>query len=586
MSTNKHLNYIAAILMSAVLIFVSVVLYNPRLLGIEAATGKLGYEKYFNEDSVMTVDILADKTEWNKMISNAQSEEYIQCDVVINGEEIDNVGIRAKGNSSLQQVAASGSERYSFKIEFDHYVNGQTFHGLDKLVLNNTQADASYMKEFMAYEIFESVGVKVPLHSYTQIMLNGENKGLYLAVESMEESYAYRVFGADFGQLYSPESLNMGQGANWKMTDEKVPEFENTKESNTSPDSALRMFENNSSNGADLVYTDDQITSYSAIFDNSVFEATEEDFKRVIEALKKLNQGSELEKYVDVDSTLRYFAAQTFIINFDSYYGSLQHNYYLYEKDGQLTMLPWDLNLAFAGFQSEDAETAVNYPIDTPLSGVSMEERPMLSKLLEVPEYSKLYHKYLKDIVIAYFDSGSYTAKIEKMDELIYPYVEEDTTAFYTMEEYEAAVPVLETFGLLRAKSVTGQLDKTIPSTEEGQASDNSALIDTGDLDLTVLGSQGGNGAWGKGTQDGNPQIPGGFGGRDTSQMPGGAQRQDRNRNNDPSHSANQNSNTADTAQAIETAATKTDFMGIGIAGAAAAAGLIFIFLYKSRKYH
>ena len=135
--------------------------------------------------------------------------------------------------------------------------------------------------------------------------------------------------------------------------------------------------------GSTLQYTDDEISSYSAIFENSVFKSTDRDYQRVINALKKLSAGEDLDSVIDVEATLKYFAAHTVIVNLDSYISNMSHNYYLYEKDGQLTMLPWDFNLAFGGFQSGSASSVVNFPIDTPVSGVSLEDRPMLAKLLE-----------------------------------------------------------------------------------------------------------------------------------------------------------------------------------------------------------
>jgi spore coat protein CotH len=39
-------------------------------------------------------------------------------------------------------INKADSERYSFKIEFDHFNDGETYHGLDKLALNNTRRTA------------------------------------------------------------------------------------------------------------------------------------------------------------------------------------------------------------------------------------------------------------------------------------------------------------------------------------------------------------------------------------------------------------------------------------------------------------
>ena len=61
------------------------------------------------------------------------------------------------------------------------------------------------------------------------------------------------------------------------------------------------------------------------------------------------------------------------------------HNYYLYEEGGVLSMLPWDYNLAFGGFQTADASGAVNEPIDTPVTGGSLEDRPMAASRVKPP---------------------------------------------------------------------------------------------------------------------------------------------------------------------------------------------------------
>ena len=75
-----------------------------------------------------------------------------------------------------------------------------------------------------------------------------------------------------------------------------------------------------------------------------------------------------------MDEVIRYFVVHNFVCNSDSYTGVMVHNYYLYEEDGQLSMIPWDYNLAFGGFESSQGATSlVNSPIDTPVSMGSVE---------------------------------------------------------------------------------------------------------------------------------------------------------------------------------------------------------------------
>ena len=85
-----------------------------------------------------------------------------------------------------------------------------------------------------------------------------------------------------------------------------------------------------------LVYTDDDYDSYSNIFDNAETDITDADKDRLIESLKQLNEGENIEEVVNIDEVIRYFVVHNFVCNFDSYTGSMIHNYYLYGEDGQL----------------------------------------------------------------------------------------------------------------------------------------------------------------------------------------------------------------------------------------------------------
>ena len=84
--------------------------------------------------AIHTVDLRVE--DWAGFLENAPAEEYIPCTVVIDGEEFYQVGLRAKGNNSLRLTEEYGLSRYSLKLEFDHYVDGGNYHGLDKFSLD------------------------------------------------------------------------------------------------------------------------------------------------------------------------------------------------------------------------------------------------------------------------------------------------------------------------------------------------------------------------------------------------------------------------------------------------------------------
>ncbi|MBQ7680703.1 MAG: spore coat protein CotH, partial [Oscillibacter sp.] len=80
---------------------------------------------------------------------------------------------------------------------------------------------------------------------------------------------------------------------------------------------------------------------------------------------------------------------------------------------------------------------------------------------------------------------------------LIAPYVERDPTKFCTYEEFVKGVETLRAFCELRTQSVRGQLDGSIPATDDGQSADSSALIDASALTLSDMGNMNRGGAFG-----------------------------------------------------------------------------------------
>lgn len=259
-----------------------------------------------------------------------------------------------------------------------------------------------------------------------------------------------------------------------------------------------------------LQYTDDASDSYINIFDNAKTYITDTDKKRLIASLKKMGQGEDIEHVVDVEAVIRYFVVHNFVCNFDSYTGSMVHNYYLYEKDGQLSMIPWDYNLAFGGFEAQsdadgnggsNANSMVNFPIDSPVSGGSVEERPMLAWIFNNEEYTEMYHRYFQEFLDSHFADGSFSNSyfeemISSVKEMIAPYVEKDPTKFCSYEEFEKGSDTLKQFCLLRAESIRGQLAGTIPSTSEGQQQDKTALVDASGISISDMGTMAGRGGF------------------------------------------------------------------------------------------
>ena len=435
------------------------------LLGLAGKAGAIlpagenpGYvSRLFDGSRVHRVDIQVE--DWEAFLASAPEEEYIPATVEIDGEAFRQVGLRVKGNNSLRLTAEYGLSRYSLKLEFDHYTDG-SYHGLDKLSLDASFQDNSYLKTWLAFDIMEFLGVPTPLRSFVWVTVNSQPWGLFLAVEEPEEAFARRNFGANHGQLYKPDYRSLAE--------------ENA-------DVHLR-------------YTTDEPEDYPGIFENAKLDPSAADQQRLVDSLKTLDSGQRLEEAVDVDEVLRYFVGQVFVMNWDSYLGHTGHNYLLYEEEGKLSMLPWDYNLAFGTYALgmtdpiTDPNVLLNYPILTPAPGEHMTKRPLYHQLMQVEEYFQQYQAYFRWFLAEYVESGELSAALWQTAELIAPYVEADPTAFCSYEDHRLAVETLEQVCLLRAESARGQLEGRYPATLAQQTQRPGEGVDASHVDLRHLG--------------------------------------------------------------------------------------------------
>lgn len=465
-----------AVLLSGLLVVVFCVAAYCAVGRADSAESQYTYaEHIFQDDTVNEINIEIDEADWQDMLENPLEEEYHKANITINGETVGNVAIRTKGNNSLTSVASSDSDRYSFKLDFDYYDNNGNYYGLKKLCLNNNYSDNSSMREYISYKIMGEMGLDVPECAYSHITVNGEEWGLYLAVEPVDEVFLAAHFADATGDLYKPE----GKGGT----------------------------------GANLVYNGDDISAYTGL--NLKTNLNSSDGKEILALMQALEDGEGLEEVLDVEKALKYIAANVALANFDSYLGNTTHNFYLYEENGRFTIIPWDMNLAFGGFgggevdiyeptkqsmggfgggdkrkdtqdnnavtnaaenteAQADANNQPQPPDNADMQGMpSMDsgEKPLVTTLLENETYRSMYEGYLKEIAEKYFTQEYMTELVTKIHDLIAPYVQNDPTAFCTYEEFEQACSTdptdqysLAYYAVNMAESIENQLNGGEPT--------------------------------------------------------------------------------------------------------------------------
>ena len=109
------------------------------------------------------------------------------------------VAIHLKGSAgSFRDV----EQKPAFTLHFNENIPGQRFHGLEKISLNNSVQDSTYMCEFLGRLIFNATSVPVPRAGHATVTFNGEPLGLYVLLEGWNKRFLKRHFPDLKGNLY------------------------------------------------------------------------------------------------------------------------------------------------------------------------------------------------------------------------------------------------------------------------------------------------------------------------------------------------------------------------------------------------
>ena len=228
---------------------------------------------------------------------------FVPADVYYNGTQWYRVGIRFKGNSSLQSSWGQGILKLSFKMDFDEFeddypqIDNQRFYGFKKFSLKNNYADTSQLREKVAADVFANAGLAVSHTAFYTLYVDHGNGpeyfGLYTLVEEVDGEVLDTQFSSDDGNLYKPEDF----GATFidgSFAEEYFEKKTNEDEADWS----------------------DILALYAALHDDTA-------------STDPATWRANLESVFDVDGFLKYLAVNEIIQNWDSY-GKMTQNYYLY----------------------------------------------------------------------------------------------------------------------------------------------------------------------------------------------------------------------------------------------------------------
>ncbi|WP_430931881.1 CotH kinase family protein [Saccharicrinis sp. 156] len=404
------------------------------------------YSIVFNQTEVLRFDIEISSSDWSSMQSNLSSilssggsrpgmstsfddPDWYKCSFKFNDIEWYNVGIRYKGNSSLQSAYQSGNKKLSFKLDFDEFeddypaLKNQRFYGFKQLNLNNNYDDASLMREKVGADLFRQFGLAASQTAFCAVYINkgsgSQYYGVYALVEEVDDTVIDTQFADGSGNLYKPD----GDAASFASGTYDTDEMELKTNEETADYSDVRAL-------------------YDVI--NSATRTSD------VETWK-----TNLESVLDVDNFLKWLAANTVIQNWDTY-GNMTHNYYLYNnpENNLLTWIPWDNNEAF---QNGKRSGTLSFS----MSEVSS-SWPLIRYLINQDDYKQTYEGYLQQFIDEVFVPADMINTYSTYYDLIkdYAYAEESGyTYIYSDAYFDSAVSTLKSHVQTRNDAVNSYLD-------------------------------------------------------------------------------------------------------------------------------
>ena len=288
----------------------------------------------------------------------------VQATVFEVGQVYTNVALHLKGSAGSFQPIES---KPGLTLHFNKYVKGQTFHGLEKLSLNNSVQDPSFASEKICRELFNAAGVPAPRADYATVELNGRKLGLYVLLEGYNRQFLKRHFKNTKGNLYDGGFLK---------------------------DIDSRLNTNAGENRTD-----------------------ESDLKALVAAAAadRERRWARLEKVLDVDRFITFMAMEVLVCHWDGYCMN-KNNYRVYHDldSDRIMFMPHGMDQVFGVMMVQ-----ATMPVGPPLQGL------LARAVMDTPEGRRHYFERLAQLNRSLFDLERITNRVYESAARIRPILAE-----------------------------------------------------------------------------------------------------------------------------------------------------------------
>lgn len=414
------------------------IMYFLLLLG---ATQTFSQELY-DINTIQTIEIVFAESNWDALLDaeKAGDNNYTEAvSVTINGTTFNSVGVKYKGNSSYNPSQVKNP----FHIELDTYED-HNYQGYTDIKLSNVIFDPSFVREAVSYTILRNY-MHAPQANYANVYVNGTLIGLYTNVESISKKFVNNHFGSNDNAFFScspPDGAGPGSS-----------DYPNLTYLGTSSSSYEDAYE---------IKSDDDTDPTIAV----------EHWDDLIELTDILNNDiTNIETVLDVDRAIWMLAFDNVMVNLDSYIGQFKQNYYLYKDDSdRFNSIVWDLNMSFGTF-SQTGEGGGPGPggggLNTTTQKAEMDhllhdtsnDFPLVSELLAIPRYKKMYLAHFKTILTEQITNSNYLTLANDYQNIIDTAVQNDANKFYTYTQFLGSIDTDYSLGMNTASGLSNLMN-------------------------------------------------------------------------------------------------------------------------------
>jgi len=326
---------------------------------------------------------------------------WAEGSLTINGQHLNGIGARYKGNASFNLMR--GSLKRNMKIKLDWANKDQNYNSVETLNLNAGGLDPSKLRDVFSYWLFREAGVPAPRTTFAEMTLTipgryeKEHLGLYTIVEQVNKSFLKDRFESKKGLLMKPEGIASVEyhGDDWRFY-------------------------------AHLYRPDNQPSLAQSM--------RVMDFANVVNLSNAKQFRDSISSYLDIDGFLRFIAVNALIVNLDTLL-AMPQNYYLHlSKDtNKFVFFPWDLDISFAGWPlggkpADQMKLSLVHPH-------SSDAHKLIDRLLAMESVKLRYDKIISQLVEGIFSKEQLIKKFEKLERTILDSRERDTAAIESRNE-------------------------------------------------------------------------------------------------------------------------------------------------------